>query len=239
MATTTFNVVEKSVFHFLHLWDLGLQPTLSIITNSDGSLAINSSVTSFSPSLLHSRRFSGSNARHRRRRKRSHLQPSSLNAIANSNHASSLNAADVTTDHGVISVSRDVVEPDRCEKIIEALVPALQEIIPQVPKPTFQTQSTQTSSTKYESKCTNTILNLTSSQTQTGVDHTSTISSIATPTMLPNLSTTTQMMMQTPSHGSSRCELCKKVFETIDDRRWHFNTQYGQQDCRILQSMLT
>ena len=34
------------------------------------------------------------------------------------------------------------------------------------------------------------------------------------------------------------CEECQKVLETPDDIKWHFETTYGKEDCKILKSML-
>ena len=36
-----------------------------------------------------------------------------------------------------------------------------------------------------------------------------------------------------------QCRSCKKVCETLDDFKWHKESKYGQEDCRILKSMLT
>ena len=36
----------------------------------------------------------------------------------------------------------------------------------------------------------------------------------------------------------SQCNVCQKVLETMDDYNWHFNTQHGREDCRLLLSML-
>ena len=35
----------------------------------------------------------------------------------------------------------------------------------------------------------------------------------------------------------SQCPECQKVFDTIDDYKWHYNTKYGREHCHILQSM--
>ena len=35
-----------------------------------------------------------------------------------------------------------------------------------------------------------------------------------------------------------QCPKCKKVLETNDDMKWHYETQIGRQDCSILRSML-
>ena len=35
-----------------------------------------------------------------------------------------------------------------------------------------------------------------------------------------------------------KCDVCQKVFETQDDVKWHRETQYGREDCKILKSML-
>ena len=35
-----------------------------------------------------------------------------------------------------------------------------------------------------------------------------------------------------------KCDVCQKVFETPDDVKWHRETQYGREDCKILKSML-
>ena len=35
-----------------------------------------------------------------------------------------------------------------------------------------------------------------------------------------------------------KCGNCQKVLETIEDIRWHNETRYGQENCRILKSML-
>ena len=37
----------------------------------------------------------------------------------------------------------------------------------------------------------------------------------------------------------SQCNLCKKVLETSDDYKWHFETEHGREDCRLLRSMMT
>ena len=34
------------------------------------------------------------------------------------------------------------------------------------------------------------------------------------------------------------CDVCQKVFETPDDIKWHRETKYGREDCKILKSML-
>jgi Leucine-rich repeat (LRR) protein len=35
-----------------------------------------------------------------------------------------------------------------------------------------------------------------------------------------------------------QCSTCKKVFEDEDDRKWHYDTKIGRDDCSILRSML-
>ena len=35
-----------------------------------------------------------------------------------------------------------------------------------------------------------------------------------------------------------KCEECQKVLETPDDIKWHYETTYGKEDCKILKSML-
>ena len=35
-----------------------------------------------------------------------------------------------------------------------------------------------------------------------------------------------------------RCPNCRKQLETTDDKKWHYETQIGRQDCSILRSML-
>ena len=137
MAASALNVVEQSVLHFLHLWDLGLQPSLNISTNSDGSFVISSSVTSLPSSHSTMRRTSGNNSRQRRQRKCSHLQPNSSNTDVNSNQTSLNNLADVTTESTAISMAK-YDDPE----ISEVIVPASQNTLSDIPKLTFQTQST-------------------------------------------------------------------------------------------------
>ena len=36
-----------------------------------------------------------------------------------------------------------------------------------------------------------------------------------------------------------KCNTCLKVLETMDDYNWHFKTEHGREDCRLLRSMLT
>ena len=35
-----------------------------------------------------------------------------------------------------------------------------------------------------------------------------------------------------------QCKVCKKMLETADDVKWHYETQIGREDCSILKSML-
>ena len=41
-----------------------------------------------------------------------------------------------------------------------------------------------------------------------------------------------------PSQFPCICQDCKKVLDSIDDLKWHTDTKYGREDCRILQSMI-
>ena len=36
-----------------------------------------------------------------------------------------------------------------------------------------------------------------------------------------------------------QCTSCQKILETEDDRRWHYHTKIGLEDCHILRSMLS
>ena len=36
----------------------------------------------------------------------------------------------------------------------------------------------------------------------------------------------------------SKCNECQKTLESMDDYSWHFKTEHGREDCRILRSML-
>ena len=38
--------------------------------------------------------------------------------------------------------------------------------------------------------------------------------------------------------GGDQCSNCKRVLETTDDMKWHYETQRGCEDCSILRSML-
>ena len=40
------------------------------------------------------------------------------------------------------------------------------------------------------------------------------------------------------SSDVSQCSNCQKVLWTIDDYKWHYETQHGREDCRLLRSML-
>ena len=58
-----------------------------------------------------------------------------------------------------------------------------------------------------------------------------------------DLNRTTTQVNVLPTEGPSNFtpdggEVCKKVFNTQDDIRWLRETQYGREDCKILQSML-
>ena len=35
-----------------------------------------------------------------------------------------------------------------------------------------------------------------------------------------------------------QCKACKKMLETADDVKWHYETQIEREDCSILKSML-
>ena len=41
-----------------------------------------------------------------------------------------------------------------------------------------------------------------------------------------------------PDPQCSQCNVCQKVLETMDDYNWHFYTEHGREDCRLLLSML-
>ena len=35
-----------------------------------------------------------------------------------------------------------------------------------------------------------------------------------------------------------KCDVCNKILENLEDVKWHTETKYGIEDCRILKSML-
>ena len=58
---------------------------------------------------------------------------------------------------------------------------------------------------------------------------------------IPQLDGVTERMFHLhpqPAPDLIQCKTCQRKFETMDDFRWHKETQIGQDDCRILRSML-
>ena len=41
-----------------------------------------------------------------------------------------------------------------------------------------------------------------------------------------------------PAPDLMKCAECEKIFEDIDDMKWHQENQYGKEDCVILQKMM-
>ena len=59
---------------------------------------------------------------------------------------------------------------------------------------------------------------------------------------IPQLDGNSSLISQNESRHSttaqSKYKACLKILETKEDFQWHFETKYGREDCKILQSML-
>ena len=51
--------------------------------------------------------------------------------------------------------------------------------------------------------------------------------------------TSQQMPQLEGATDGQHCKICKKLIEDDHDYKWHFETEIGREDCRLLKSMLT
>ena len=97
-------LVKESIRYFLHVWNLGLKPSLSFITLKNGAISVKSNIVSFPPTSQaycvdeynNTKNYwhSGRNSRLRRKKKRAEAQNPQDIAIAEKPPGSNLHVDD-------------------------------------------------------------------------------------------------------------------------------------------------